>query len=380
MTAEVDSVDGDRRLMLPTNWDPELLARVAPLRPAYLYGSLASDPTLRNSLNLPTPGKDEVATFIRLARQEGIKFVYVMNATCLGNREMSENGRFEILQRCQWLMEAGGVGVISANPFVMELVKEHFPDLELHVSVLAHVDHPRNAVFFEDLGADVIHLDPLVNRDFKRLKAIRKAVRCRLSALVNEGCTILCPIRNYHANVMSHSAESIDGKYHVDYCYYKCNLTKTADPAEYLRLPWIRPEDLGVYASAGIDLFKLAGREKMGGGPSSHTEWIVHAAEAYRSGRAVDIGDVLVAIDAVAPLKGRAVEAPKVHIDSSRLEGFLTFFQAGHCDFNCTRCRYCGDWAETAVTIEGNAASYAEQLQSTLKTLRIGSYWTGLAR
>ena len=369
----------DRKLMLPTNWDANLMARVAPMHPAYFYGSLASDPSLRNSLNLPSVAKEEAAAFIRSAEEEGIKFVYVMNATCLGNREMSEEGRWEILQRCQWLVESGGVGVISANPFVMEMVKEHFPQLELHVSVLARVDQPRNAVFFSELGADVIHLDPVVNRDFKRLKAIRQAVDCTLSVLVNEGCTLLCPIRNYHANVMSHSAESIHGEYHVDYPYYKCSLSKTAEPAEYIRMPWIRPEDLEIYAEAGVDLFKIAGRERMGGSRKSHTDWIVNAAETYFSGHRANLAELLVAISGVRPLAGKPAEGPTVRIDSSKLDGFLEFFRAGHCDFNCTRCRYCEERADTAVRVEGSPDAYVGQLESTLKTLRVGSYWTGAA-
>ena len=46
------------KLMLPTNWDPALLPRLRAFRPAYVYGSLPAETTLRNSANLPTVTED----------------------------------------------------------------------------------------------------------------------------------------------------------------------------------------------------------------------------------------------------------------------------------------------------------------------------------
>ena len=197
------------KLMLPTNWDPELIAQIAPFKPDYIYGSLPSEATLRSSLMLSSASEDDIALHVSQAAQHGIRLVYVMNATCLGNKEFSDEGRGQMLQRLQWLVDIGAAAVVTANPFVMELVRENFPDLELHISVLASVNDARKAKYFDDLGATVIHLDPQVNRDFRRLKAIRKAVGCRLSLVVNEGCLLSCPIRGYHSNMISHSGESI---------------------------------------------------------------------------------------------------------------------------------------------------------------------------
>jgi len=368
----------DRWLMIPTNWDPELLGRVAPLRPAYLYGSLPRESTLRSPLQLPEATEEEIAVHIGEAARAGIKFVYVMNATCMGNREHSEEGRWEILQRCQWLADAGAAGVVLANPLVIEFVRRAFPELEVHVSVLAEVETPNAARFYEDLGVSVIHLAPQVNRLFPRLAAIRSAVSCRLSVLANEGCLLECPIRRYHASVLSHSGESTRGGYHVDYCYYQCSLAKTADPAHYLRMPWIRPEDVGVYEAAGIDLVKVAGREKMGDGPASHTEWILSVAEAYHGRRSEDIARLLVGLEEVQPLFGeRAGRGVRVQIASSKLDGFVEFFRKGGCDLDCQRCRYCDGWATRAVAIEGDREGYEQELEHTLERIRIGDYVTG---
>ncbi len=367
----------DGKLIVPTNWDLDLLRRVAPLRPAYLYGSLAAEASMRTMLELPEVTERQIGDFVERARKHDIKLLYVMNATCTGNREMSEEGRWEALQRCQWMVEVGFAGIVLANPLLMEVVKKHFPDLELHVSLLASVDEPRKAIFFRDLGAAVIHLDPIVARDFRRLRAIRSAVDCRLSVVVNEGCLLHCPIRAYHANVISHSLDSIKGRYHVDYCYYKCAAQKITDRTELLRIPWIRPEDTRVYLEEGIDHLKIAGREKMGGGPSSHSSWIARTAEAYYKGRCKDVAELLVGIDGIRSLCGASIEQPDIHIDSGKLDGFLRFFAEGRCDMNCTRCRYCDAWADKAVRIDGDADGYVEQLESSLEGVRLGSYWTG---
>lgn len=367
----------ERRLVLPTNWDPELLPRLAPLRPAYLYGSLPAERTLRTSVQLPQVGEREVEDGVAAAAAEGIGFLYVMNATCAGNSELSEEGRWKILQRCQWLCELGASGVTLANPYVVELVRRSFPELEVHVSVLAGVDSPRKASFYRDLGVTGIYLAPEVNRDFRRLRSIRRAVDCRLSVLVNEGCLLQCPLTQYHANVISHSGESIAGRYHVDYCYFKCSQLKAAAPAEYLQMPWIRPEDLGRYEELGIDYAKLAGREKMGEGPASHSDWIVRAAEAYHGRRCDDVAELLVGVEAVAPLREGAGEAVRVRIDSRALDGFLRFFERDSCDMGCGECRYCDRWAERAVTLEGDRGRYEAQLERDLERVRLGSYWTG---
>ena len=365
------------KLILPTNWDPALLKRIAALRPAYIYGSLATERTLRAPVVLPEVTERGVACHVREAAAGGTRFVYVMNATCLGNKEFSEEGRWELLQRFEWLRGMGAAAVVTANPYLMELLRQNFPDLEVHVSVLAGVNDPRKARFFRDLGAAVIHLDPQVNRDFNRLKAIRKAVDCALSALVNEGCLLSCPIREYHANMISHAAESMEGRYYVDYCYYRCSISRGADPAEYLRAPWIRPEDVEVYEAIGIDYFKIAGREKMGEGPSSHTDWIVKAARAYAARRSQDVAELLVGTQAVEALFGDTAPAPRVRIESGRLEGFLRFFQEGRCLGDCTACDYCARWAEGAVRVRGGAGPYLRQLESDLQRIRLGSYWAG---
>ena len=368
------------KLILPTNWDPALLDRYAPMKPAYLYGALPQEKTLRTFTLLQEVDEAKAVAHIEAAREKGIGFTYVLNATCLGNEELSEDGRWQLLQRFQWLADNGVKAVVSANPFVLEIVKKEFPTLEAHVSVLAFVDDARKAKFFDDLGVDVIHLDPHVNRDLPKLESIRDAVKCRLSVLVNEGCIFSCPLRHYHSNVMSHSYQSVRQSSYIDFCYHKCSFAKQTDPAEYLRIPWIRPEDLHHFDDLGIDYFKVAGREKMGDGFASSTEALAHMAAAYHERKSENVWELLIGMQEITPVFGRAdtaARAPKVFIDGAKLDGFFDYFKKGKCKLDCHRCDYCSAWAAKAVRIEGDPEPYAERLAAELESFRKGSYISG---
>lgn len=366
------------RMMVPTNWDPALLDKLAPYQPAYMYGSLPSEATLRNSANLPSVSEDVVEDQVAQANAMGIGFLYVMNATTGPNAELSEEGRYAVMQRCEWLRAIGARGVILANPFLIEFVRHWYPDLEVHVSVLAEVNSVNLAVHYDRLGVTLIHLAPDVNRMIPTLRDIRKAVKCKLSVLVNEGCVFECPLRRYHAGVMSNSKASIEGGYHTDFCYYNCSQWKGARNEEYLRTPWIRPQDVDSYLDMGLDIVKIAGREKMGDGPSSHTDWIVSVVDSYFRRDCDDLADMLVAMEPPNMLDGTPVPGGySVKIRARELDGFLKYFLDGHCTRKCNTCKYCSIWADKTTEVRGDRAAYVEKLDDIKERLMIGDFRTG---
>jgi hypothetical protein len=115
----------------------------------------------------------------------------------------------------------------------------------------------------------------------------------------------------------------------------------------------------------------------MGDGPGSHTAWIATLAEAYFSRRCEDVAALLVGIQQVEPLFSERTTAPRVRIDSGRLDGFLQFFQDGNCHLDCSRCTHCGEWAARAARVDGDPAPYVRQLESDLERIQVGSYWSG---
>ena len=69
------------KMMIPTNWDPALLPKLRKFQPKYVYGSLPSEATLRNSANLPSVTEEMIEDQVALMNEMGIGFIYVMNAT-----------------------------------------------------------------------------------------------------------------------------------------------------------------------------------------------------------------------------------------------------------------------------------------------------------
>lgn len=366
------------RMMIPTNWDPALLPKLRKFQPKYVYGSLPAEATLRNSANLPSVTEELIEDQVALMNEMGIGFIYVMNATTGPNSELSEAGRYAVMQRCEWLRGIGAKGVVLANPFLVELVRHWYPDLEVHVSVLAEVNSVNLAVHYDRLGVALIHLAPDVNRMIPVLKDIRKAVSCQLSVLVNEGCVFECPLRRYHAGVMSNAQASIEGGYHTDFCYYSCSQWKGARTEEYLRAPWIRPQDIDAYLDMGMEVVKIAGREKMGDGPSSHTDWIVRVTQAYFDRDVEDMAEMLVAMEPPNMLDGTpATQNYRVKVKARELDGFLKFFTDGHCTRHCNTCRYCGNWADKAAEVIGDRPAYAARMDDIKERLMIGDFRTG---
>ena len=170
-----------------------------------------------------------------------------------------------------------------ASPFLLEIVKHSYPQLRVRVSVFACIDHVRKAKMWEDLGADCIMLDSLlVNREFRLLRALRKAVQCDLQLLVNNSCLQSCAFSHYHMNTLAHASQSGHHSkgFFVDWCFLRCTMMRLMDPVNYVRSEWVRPEDLHHYEALGYDHFKLTER----GAP---TPVLVRRVKAY-SERAFD--------------------------------------------------------------------------------------------
>lgn len=372
----------DGRLIVPTNWQQDLLERVLPYKPAYLYGSLPDEATVRSSAMLQVIDDAQAERHVAAVRRAGAGFTYVMNASCLGNREFTDRGREELIEQFHWIRDMGATAIVTPNPTVLRMIKDHVPGVEAHVSVVAYVNTPRAASFFSDMGADVIHLDPSVNRNGPLLEAIRRSAGCRLSVLVNHGCLAGCAMRQYHSNVMSHSHASIHGGSYVDYCYTRCSWQRNVDPVELLRANWIRPEDTRWFLDAGIDYLKLGGREKVGDGFETGTDAITFLAKSYHEQHVDNLWDLLISQLEVAPtfagVADTSARRPHVYIDNAKLDGFFEYFRRGHCDLACGDCQYCPTWAKKTIRIDGDAGPYINRLYEDMETCRRGSYRTGV--
>jgi collagenase-like PrtC family protease len=392
---------------LAANYDPELVPALAAYSVDEVYGKFPADGVSGGRPRyLATPLSEEsLRLYIRLLERHGIAFNYLLNGACFGNREWTRSWQKNVTSL---LSKLGGWGVrwvTVSTPFLLELVKNRFPEFKVRVGIYAQVDTPRRARFWEELGADAITLESFsINRDFGRLAAIRQSVRCSLQLIANHVCLLNCPLQAYHQNGFAHASDNT-GTLFIDYCLMRCSRARFIDLSHFIKAAWIRPEDLGAYISMGYTTFKLLER----GIPSAE---LLKRVKAY-SERRFDgnLAELLLSYSFKEPVRKESLwtlryfwkplqanprrlkplldlarlqgmlsplpECP-VRIDSGQIpESFLDGFRKRDCgSMDCRACGYCEQIAGQAVSI---SAEYREEVLRKYaeleKALIVGEVW-----
>ncbi|MBY8989620.1 MAG: U32 family peptidase [Candidatus Lokiarchaeota archaeon] len=326
-----------------------------------VYG--VSDHTIvgggRPSFLLQQISEEDIADYIRKVHDKDMEFSYLLNAPCMNNMEYDPHYHKELLKYLQWISDIGADSVTVSIPFLIQLIKEQFPKLKIRVSTIAHVNSVNRAMFYENLGADEITLGVMINRDFKTLEQIKKAVKCKIIVLLTDGCLYQCPFRQYHYNTLGHASQTHQQfeRNYIDTCILNCSIIKFSDPTEVIKARWVRPEDLSHYEAIGIDNFKIAGRRMS-------TQWIARSVKAFSSrkydGNLIDIiqgfsmsfggleqKDPNVKLTETIGEESKS----KLIIDNTKLDGFIDFFKKQNCLAMCNECNYCEEWAKKAVKL-----------------------------
>jgi collagenase-like PrtC family protease len=271
--------------------------------------------------------------------------------------------------------------VIVGIPYLIDLVRKRFPRLKVKVSTTARVNTVRKALQYEDMGVEEIIIDEHINREFKTLETIRKAVKCNLEVIVNNICLWQCPYNYEHVNHDGHASREEEKD---DYCYlqypgYLCLFRKLTEPVELLKSPWIRPEDISHYEKLGYDHFKITERFK-------RTPLLLEHVKAYENrryeGNLLDLF-TLPRKGAFTPLhleyfiKPEHVNIMKIselekvfdlevreliQLDNQKLDGFIQFFKKHDCNqTTCQACRYCETVFEKVSVVNEEGVKRAAQ-------------------
>lgn len=250
------------QISMPANYDAELIPQLDPYPVSEIYGKFPSDLAGGGRPSyMGTPlSRAELQDYVSVSQEHGIAFNYLLNGSCLGNREWSRGWQKRLMRFLDTLSEMGIGRLTVSTPYLLEAVKERRPDFYVKVGIFAQIDTPGRARFWEELGADELTLESLtVNRDFDRLLAIRRSVSVPLQLIANHVCMPNCPMQSYHQNGFAHASDNSDGLF-IDYCLFGCSRRRLEDPSLFIRSPWIRPEDLADYEDIGYDRFKLTER------------------------------------------------------------------------------------------------------------------------
>jgi hypothetical protein len=322
-----------------------------------------------------------LAAYVSILHRHDIAFNYLLNSSCLGNREWSRRWQKKLMRLLESLGAMGVRRLTVSTPYLLERIKAAVPGFYVKVGIYAQIDTPRRARFWRDLGADALTLESFsINRDFATLRAIREAVAGELQLIANHPCLPNCPMQPYHQNGFAHSSDG-SRRLFLDYCFLSCTLQRLEDPSQLIKAGWIRPEDIGFYETLGYKHFKLLER----GIPSAELLKRVRAYSRRDSGE--NLAELILPYGfrepprkhrlwllrhffrpgQVNPLKLKplydmmksqgmlfALDHHPFHIDASKIPAdFIEGFEGRCCSrLSCADCRYCEAIAKDAVSID----------------------------
>lgn len=231
-----------------------------------VYGSLKCSPfgSGRHAGSLPDCDEAAFRDYVACGRQHGIELNYTFNSNCLSGRELTPEGQKELEEWVRFLAGCGVGRMTVALPPLLDFIHDRFPEIQLYLSVVSGLDSMPKLKWLADAHALTgVYLHERLYRDIPSLRAVASYCNSHgveAGVLVNSLCDVNCPYRCYHYNLVSHGAE---GEEQPFFWYYgtECNLRRIRDPRNVLTLPWIRPDDMDMYAGLGITKFKVAGRD-----------------------------------------------------------------------------------------------------------------------
>ena len=312
---------------------------------------------------LPQIDWDMLREYANYGNQKGLRFNYTLNGSHMLNKEFTPKGVLEILGFIGKLANAGIRSVTVALPSVMEIIASSGYDMEIKASVICLINNPNKAMVYKNKGISRIVADETITRDFKTLKKITRAFGDKVEIIVNSICHQDCTHRMFHYNQISCDSTGTSVETATNYYNHRCLLRRYEEPANLLRLAWVRPEDLKYYNDIGIRYFKIQGRHTVLKGDP------VRAVECYFK-ESFD-GDLLELLDLFAPTTHF-----KTRIANKKMTDFIKPFveKEDFCARDCPACRYCDRFAEKCIdhkeagTVSSMANTFYNQYDS-FKTL-----------
>lgn len=303
------------------------------------YGRLTGEAlfgSCRTNTQVPEVDIDELEKYVRYSREKEIEFNYVLDTTCMENRELTREGYRELREFLRQLVDMGVNSVTVSLPAVIEISRRVAPELKVVVSQAGHVVNPRKAAACEKMGADRIILDEDIYRDFELMSNIKKACPgVGIEVIVNSFCLNSCPYKTAHHNSVSHSRSGDE-----TYPYYSVRCREQHASAEaHIKLNWIRPEDIRCYMDAGVTYFRLQGTDL-------NTCDTVKAVTCYMD-EYFD-GNLIALLELFST--NRPLSILGARINNRSLDGFIDrFVEDGPCSGLCSGCGYCRMYGEKAI-------------------------------
>jgi collagenase-like PrtC family protease len=350
------------RFAVPDLFDPEYesnlfeLNRSSPAQVVELYGGFANDTVLggiRPAASIPEVSLAYFRKHVTTLHRHKMQFNYTANTTVLDGAEHSVAERQRLLRFIGSLADAGVDHITLSIPYLIDQVKRFYPTVGVVASICCDIKSIGLVRRYAEMGVDRIVLPREINRSFPTLLEILgalKRLRVKCELLCNSPCLLFCPDSGFHAVTSSllsggRQFARLDRQNQLCVSVYRCWDKRCSSIDEYIKSPWIRPEDCNTYSSIGVDIFKLDGRDKA-------PAYVQEVVTAYLRQRF--LGNLLYL---TAPYyaknrrqfneyrkKGWPPGRAPLYLDNVRLNGFLRPFACQQLDClhrDCQECGYC---------------------------------------
>ena len=325
--------------------------------PNFLLGSIRPSNTIKNI--------DEtfLLNYIKKSNEFGIGFNYIMNSTVLGNFEFDSSLKDELLIFIEKLSNAGLSKITVSVPYLIKFIHKHFPNLHIVASICMNINSVQELNAVEKMGAKSVVLPKDMNREFSLLKKmIKNKGNLDLKLLCTTPCVSKCPDLIYHMNISSCQDNIISSNKQnltIPEAALNCQIKRLSSPVEFIKSPWIRPEDLKIYQDLGINYFKLDGRDKP-------EKYLLEVIKAYINEN-FD-GNLLFLIQGSYPKNKSELNnlitknsfKIGVYLDNKKLDKFLINLINGKydCSNGCYKCNYCEEWKNEALIIDSTTTDF----------------------
>jgi len=319
-----------------------------------VYGSIAdhSRLTARPVYRLPNITMDAFKNYVDSLKRYGIRFNYTLNASNLGSLADISRSKKNVLSLIDMLRKNGVDCFTVTLPIMAEMIREVSPDVEIEISTIAEVNSiGQIRTWHEKYDIKRVCIDTACNRDIWFLE---NAVNyCNKNGIViyliaNEFCgngnscgTSKCIYRKQCYDLHSSDYKEKDLQEANGYPFVNCIKSRQGIES-WLRLGFIRPEDIKKYNQIGIDHFKITGR-------TASSDYLNRVVAAYLSeewnGNLFELCQKIKTKNS----KGDIIEDTPPVIENKALDGFIDFWfeNSNHrcaCEECGVSCTYCNDF------------------------------------
>lgn len=254
------------------------------------------------------------------------------------------------------VMSIKGINTITlSDPIAVKTFVKEFPNIDIQASFIMNLNSIEKIEQFSAMGGGTVVLPGIFLRDINKLEELKKLKerypKLKVKMIANLDCAQDCIYLPSHYLVgMFRGFDIQPGNIYNDQpCY------RPVSPAEFIKIPFIRPEDLDFYRKNGFaDSFKLIYR-------SSPTAMLEKVYNAYFSGEyGGNLFDIIPThcddyecardIDMKVNLK---MDIPEYFCDNRKFPAdFIE--KVTSCGRKCHQCNYCMEIAKKTNTVTSN--------------------------